>query len=499
MKKKIKKLRKKSKKKLLLSEIIEKEIKDNSLRQGFSKKIINFSREVSKKEPKNHGDFTHIPFVTIDGEDSKDFDDAVWSDRLINNNVKMMVAISDVSFFVSKNDPLDLEARKRGNSFYFPDRVIPMFPEELSNNICSLVPKKNRLCLIIEATLNSNGEIQEKKIHRGIIRSQARFTYSEVEDIINNKKRNNNSIQINNLYETYKILKSNSLNRGKISFKTNEYKIKINKDRNFQFEKIFPLASYKIIEEFMIVANIIVADFFVKKKIQTIFRNHDKPSKEKINNLKLVLKENNIFFKKNFSNQKDYNYLIQNIKKTEQMYINDILLKSQSKAYYDNKNRGHFGLALENYTHFTSPIRRYSDLIVHRDLIESYFLKKTTVYPLPEIGTYLTNQEKKADSLERNIVERACSLYLRNINKYQFFGIIDAIESFGIFIKSIDLPFSGMARIKRGNKEKPKSKRKIINFKIGQLVSFRIKRNNIENGKILVDKVRLVENFYEKK
>ena len=156
--------------KITLDKIIEEEIKENSIRNGFSNKVIEYCRLISNKKTRDHLNFTKIPFVTIDGEDSKDFDDAIWSEYK-NLNTKIMVAISDVSFFVKKNDPLDLEAKKRGNSFYFPDRVIPMLPEEISNKICSLVPNQERACLIIEVNLKDNGEITSSKFHRAIIKS----------------------------------------------------------------------------------------------------------------------------------------------------------------------------------------------------------------------------------------------------------------------------------------------------------------------------------------
>ena len=185
-----------------LTSIIEKEIKENSLRQSFPKKVLEYSSNISLKDFKNHEDFTHIPFVTVDGEDSRDFDDAVWA-NFSENGSKVMVAIADVSFYVSKNDPLDIEAKKRGNSFYFPDRVIPMFPEKLSNNLCSLVPFKKRACLIVEIELNTNGRIKETKVHRGFIVSQGRLTYNEVESLINQKKKNRYSKMVKNIYKTH--------------------------------------------------------------------------------------------------------------------------------------------------------------------------------------------------------------------------------------------------------------------------------------------------------
>ena len=194
-------------------------------------------------------------------------------------------------------------------------------------------------------------------------------------------------------------------------------------------------------------------------------------------------------YKGNLKTQKDIKQLQEIFKKYKYVYLNDFLLKSQSKACYEKKNKGHFGLSLQEYTHFTSPIRRYSDLVVHRDLINLYSksIKKNKPH---DISPHLNLQEKKADSIERKILDRACSLYLKKFKRHEFIGFIDSIESFGIFIRAIDYPFSGLARVKYNmflNK-----KRYEINFKIGQLVTFRIKRNNVSNGKILLEKVRVL-------
>ena len=485
MKKKIKK------REVKFSDIIEEEIKNNSIRHGFSKNIITHTKNLKKKKSYKHKDFTKIPFVTIDGEDSKDFDDAVWS-KSDKNKTKIMIAIADVSYYVSENDPLDVEAKKRGNSFYFPDRVIPMFPPEISNDICSLVPNKERKCLVIEVNFEKNN-FKDFKVHRANIISVARLTYDQVEEIYKKKYLKNKYFElISNLFETYFMLKKKSEERGKIFFNSEEFKINLISDENFEFEKKVGLQSYKLIEEFMILANSIIGSFLKKNKIESLFRNHEKPSKEKVYYLKKIINENNIDFSGNFQNQKDFNLLLKKIKnKKKFFFFNEILLRSQSKAYYNEENRGHFGLSINNYVHFTSPIRRYSDLMVHRNLISAYFKKEKRKNV--NISEHLNVQEKKADFMERRIVERACSLYLRKKSKYEFTGFIDAIESFGIFIKAIDYPFSGLARLRNHYNFTPKKKIHREPFKVGQLVKFKIKRNNIYNGKILLDKIKIIE------
>ena len=467
---------------LNLKDIIEKEIKENSIRQYFPNSFKPILEKVVKKKISDHKDFTDIPFVTIDGIDSKDFDDAVWADNKKDSS-RIMIAIADVSYFIEKNDPLDVEAKKRGNSFYFPDRVIPMFPEEISNNICSLVPNQERASIIVEIEIK-HLKVTKFDIHRAKIISSARLTYEDVDNIYhNNLRKDKNFKLITNLFRTYEKLKIMSKNRSKINFSSDEFQIIINAGNDFILKKKKKLESYKLIEEFMIIANETVAKYLKNNNLNSIYRNHEKPTLEKIRDLKKLLIKNNIYKNEKFNTQKDFVNILNRIKKYNS-FINDFLLRTQSKANYNNKNNGHFGLGLDYYTHFTSPIRRYSDLNVHRDLINHFFQKKKNNYE-NNLTEHLTFQEKKSESIERKIMERACSLYLKNSKKRFFMGIIDGIESFGIFIKAIDLPFSCLARSRNQIVNK-------INYELGQKVSFRIRRNDIFSGKILADNVKII-------
>ena len=227
---------KKKIKEVTLSDIVENEIKFNGLRQGFSKSLNKFSKNLKYKHSIQHSDLTSIPFVTIDGEDSKDFDDAVWSE-CNKKYTKIMIAIADVSFYVEKNDLIDIEAKKRGNSFYFPDKVIPMLPEELSNNLCSLVPKKKRKSVVLEINLE-DGKVKKFKFYRAVIKSIARLTYQEAENIFLEKNKNNKLFPIIlNLFSTFKILQENSKKRNKISFDPDEYVIQTNNEKNINLIK----------------------------------------------------------------------------------------------------------------------------------------------------------------------------------------------------------------------------------------------------------------------
>ncbi len=479
--------RKKKKIEVKLCDIIENEIKENSLRQYFPKSIQVEIDKLKKIKLLNHKDFTKIPFVTIDGKDSKDFDDAVWSETQ-EGITKIMVAISDVSFYVKKNDPIDIEAKKRGNSFYFPDRVIPMLPKEISNDICSLIPNEERACVIVEINIK-NFKVMSFNIHRAKIISIARLTYSKVDEIHKSNLKNDRLFSlIKNLFNSYKVLKKISENREKINFSTSEFEIIDQSDKDFYLKKKKRLQSYGLIEEFMILANENVARFLKRNKLNTIFRNHEKPKNEKIKELKNVLTQNNIYNNESFNYQKDFNKILKIIKENN-FFLNESLLRTQSKAYYSEKNIGHFGLGLDFYTHFTSPIRRYSDLHVHRDLMNFFFDGKKNKQE-PNLYEHLTLQEKKSDHMERKILERACSLYLKNQKQKHFVGVIDGIEKFGIFIRAIDLPFSCLVRNKyRGFNDNKFLEKK---FRIGQVVTFKIKKNDVMSGKILADNVKII-------
>ena len=483
--KRLQRKKKKQNKEINISNIIDSEIKGNSIRQGFSKGIQAYSQRFDKLNYKNHKDMTHIPFVTIDGENSKDFDDAVFAD-VNNKEITIMVAIADVSFFVKKGDPIDIEAKKRGNSFYFPDRVIPMLPEILSNKICSLIPNQVRASIVCEIILK-NTKIIKYKFHRAKILSKARLTYKEVDEIHKNIKKNKISKLVNNLFKALETLKKASEIRGKIEFKVKEYEVNFINDKDFNFEEKENFESYRLIEEFMVLANNVVANYLNSNGVKSAYRNHEKPKDEKIKELKKSLKVRNIKETKDFKAQEDFNFFLKQTFSKKTSFINDLMLRAQSKAYYDVKNIGHFGLGLSHYTHFTSPIRRYSDLLVHRDLIEIIFNKKLNVNK-KEVMDHLTLQEKKSDELERKINDRLCSIYIKNNKKKFFTGIVDGIESFGIFIKAIELPFSALARFGKFHNNEGN-----INYKFGQIVSFKIIRNNIRNGKILAGNVKILD------
>ncbi len=503
-KKKTKTLKKNKANFLDLNFIIQKEIKQNRLRTKFKKNYKLSDFEKLSLKPKSHSDYTHIPFVTIDGEDSKDFDDAVCAFPKKKNFI-IMTAIADVSYYVKANTALDSEAKERANSFYFPGMVIPMLPELLSNNLCSLVPDKKRLCLVVEIEINLEGSIIKTKISRGVIQSRARLTYNEVQNHIDKTSFLDGNIGklVDNIFKAYSSLKQGSFKRGKIEFDTEEFEIKKSHDKdNFAFSKKKSLISMKLIEEFMIITNKAIAEFSKEKNINILYRNHDKPSAEKMVKLKEFFEMlNKNIFKESSNLNIEFNRILKNKKNKNYNLFKDIILKSQSKATYDFNNKGHFGLALNSYTHFTSPIRRYSDLLVHREICDFISNNETNKYRSINkmLCNHLLEQEKKSENIERSITEKACCIYLSKIKKKFFLGFVDGVTEFGIFIKSSELPFSGLAKIKNINsdynlfdirKNCIQGRNKGIKFLIGQKVSFKIKKNNIEKGLISLEKVR---------
>ena len=492
-----------------LNSIVESEIKKHSLRIDFSKESLKNFKFKSIENSKLHEDLTDIPFITIDGEDSKDFDDAVWAVKN-KNEIDIMIAIADVSFYVQENDKIDQEAKKRGNSFYFPNKVLPMIPEFLSNDLCSLSPNNKRACLVVKAKINLNGNLISSRFSRAVIKSKARLNYTEVEEYLTNKLKNNLNDEIifllKNLNFAFNALKKNSVKRGKIELDHDSFKIKKEKtNENFTFLKEKSLSSNKLIEELMVFANKIVADFIREKKILTLYRNHEEPSEEKKEKLNIFLKKSKIINKsKEFNNQKEFNEILNQIKNVKTENIVENILRSQSKAYYHYKNKGHFGLALQNYTHFTSPIRRYSDLIVHRSIINKLFNGKINKEKISEsLCEHLLDQEKKAESIERSIFDRACCLYLKKSKKKYFSGFIDGITDFGMFIKAIELPFSGLARFNVLSDDYyiyDEIKSCIIGkksgnlFQIGQKISFKIKNIDINKGRISLNNIKKIIN-----
>ena len=464
--KKIKKNKLRNKREKLFAEILEVigssfdpktfsylSIKENNIRNEFNENIKNELKLVNASDINKRTDIKSIPFVTIDGDDAKDFDDAVFAEKTHDNMWRILVSIADVSHFVKLDSNLDKEAKERGNSVYLPNLVIPMLPEELSNDLCSLKPNVDRLCLTVEIILNNDGKKLSHKFFRSIINSQKRLTYREVENIINNKTPytdyDNKVIEvIESLYEVYLILQKLREQRGALDLDLPEKKILFD-DKNWPTEvkKVYGLKSNKIIEELMILANVCAAEEIQKYNSESIYRIHEPPSPEKYKSLiDLIGKPlaNNLIGK--IPHPSLMNKILEQTKETpDYEMINQSILRSQSQAKYNNINKSHFGLALKNYVHFTSPIRRYADLLIHRQIIEIINTKPKKKNDtnlkqknnLDLICEHISSTERKAIVAERKTIDRLIALiYQERINEI-IECVILSVHKFGIFV-SID-------------------------------------------------------------
>ena len=389
---------------------------------------VEFAPEIEKEAllagpPNRDGrvDLTSIPFVTIDDEDARDFDDAVWAEpdtsRGNPDGWKLIIAIADVSSYVPSGSALDKEAQKRGNSVYLPSKVIPMLPHSLSNEWCSLKPNQVRACITAHVSINNEGRIKHYKFERAIMRSVARLSYKEV-DAYRDKKTTvidkSLEVQIDSLYGAYASLRKARLQRKTLDFDLPEKKIIFdNSGKVTAIENQQRYDSHRLIEEFMITANVAAAEVLTKRTAPCMYRVHDQPPLDKTENLRSYLKTLN--YKLSKSQQLRPQHFQQILEKSQNTEHGEavalMILRSQSQAEYTPVNIGHFGLNIDRYSHFTSPIRRYSDLLVHRSLITTLKLgdgglPKAIAIDFPAIGTHLSQTERRATSAERNAMDR---------------------------------------------------------------------------------------------
>lgn len=426
------------------------------------KEVAEISPEVPEEAKKDRVDLRHLPLVTIDGEDAKDFDDAVYAEpRTKNGGWRLFVAIADVSHYVKPGSALDEEAAIRGNSVYFPGQVIPMLPEILSNGLCSLRPSEDRLCIVCEMTISAEGELSRYKFYEAVMHSQARLTYKQVAGILIEKdselRRRFKTLcpHLKNLFDVYKALRKQRVARGAIDFDTTETRVIFGNDR--KIEQIVPLVrneAHRLIEECMLVANVAAAKFVAKSKVPILYRVHDAPPEQKLTDLRKFLKELNLHLGGGDDPQpKDYADFLQTIThRTDAHLIQTVLLRSLSQAVYAPENDGHFGLAFPLYTHFTSPIRRYPDLLVHRVIRHSLQNKKFKDYPYTEekmryYGEHFSMTERRADEASRDALDWLKCEYMMDRVGDEFDGIITAVTNFGIFVELSNIYVEGLVHI----------------------------------------------------
>lgn len=404
-------------------------------------------------------DLRSVPLVTIDGEDARDFDDAVFAepddDPKNPGGHKIIVAIADVGWYVRPGDALDKAAFERGNSVYFPDRVVPMLPEELSNGWCSLRPDEDRPCLVAHLRIDSDGALLSKRFKRAMMRSHARLTYNQVQAAQDGHPDDATSELIEKLirplYAAFDVLLAAREKRGALELDLPERRVIL--DDHGSIARVEPrerLDSHKLIEEFMVLANVAAAEFLEEKKRPCMYRVHDEPSFAKIESLSEVLRSIGVKFDKGQTvTPKRFNQILQRAAdKPYSQMMNDVVLRSQSQAKYEPNNIGHFGLALRRYCHFTSPIRRYSDLLVHRALIRGMTPSDGS---LPEdhgdfvkIGEHLCVTERRAQVAERDAMDRYAADYLKNRVGATFGARISGVSRFGFFVNIDDIGADGL-------------------------------------------------------
>ena len=379
-------------------------------------------------------DLRHIPLVTIDGEDARDFDDAVWAEP-DRDGFRLLVAIADVAHYVPPGSPLDREARHRGNSVYFPDRVVPMLPEALSNGRCSLRPNEDRPCLFVELRIGPDGRKLSHRFGRGLMRSAARLTYEQVQA---------DPAAHAGLFGAFRALLAAREARGTLDLDLPERRVILREGRVESVRPRERLESHKLIEEFMILANVAAAEELERRQRSCMYRVHAPPSDDKLDPLRTVLHGMDLGLPPGDQlHPRDLDRLLRRVADTaEAPLLNEIMLRSQSQAEYSPVNIGHFGLALPRYAHFTSPIRRYADLLVHRALIGD---------PLPDslaaTGTHISATERRAATAERDAVDRYLAAFLAGRIGEVFAARVSGLQRFGIFVTLIQNGASGLVPV----------------------------------------------------
>lgn len=419
-----------------------------------------FGESVPEALKAGRKDLRNLPLVTIDGADARDFDDAVFARRQ-NKGWRLIVAIAEVSSYVQPGTALDTEAVRRSTSVYFPSRVVPMLPEALSNGLCSLKPAVDRLCLACEMTVSDDGTVQRSRFVAAVMNSSARLTYQQVADYYESGELKHHDDlddvkkSLDDLLALYRVLYSARLKRGAIEFESIEY--------GFQFDQRGAVAglmaqerndAHKLIEECMILANVEAARFLLKNKLPAPYRVHASPPEGKLETLSQFLRGQGIAVPWRDNPQpKDFEKVVLQAKgRPDEHLIMAVLLRSQSLAAYHPVNEGHFGLALDAYTHFTSPIRRYPDLLVHRAIHHLLQRASKSDYPystglMSELCARCSFNSRRAEEAERDVIDRLKCVYLETRIGEEFEGLVSGVTSFGLFVELDYGRISGLVHV----------------------------------------------------
>ncbi|WP_151173489.1 ribonuclease R [Pseudoalteromonas ruthenica] len=431
--------------------------------QEVEEQVAPLGEQVAEQDKQGRVDLRHLPLVTIDGEDARDFDDAVFCERKKSGGWRLWVAIADVSHYVQKGSPLDQEAINRGNSVYFPEQVIPMLPKVLSNGLCSLNPKVDRLCMVAEMTVSAAGKLSGYRFYQALMNSHARLTYTKVHAILEGDEKLREEYaplvgHLQDLQQMYVALKAARQERGAIEFETLETRFVFNAQR--KIESIVPVVrndAHKLIEECMILANVSAARLLEKHEASALYRVHDEPDSEKLGHFRQFLGELGI--ENPFGDSPEPAEITAAIDKLadrpELGLIQTMLLRAMKQAVYQPDNIGHFGLALPAYAHFTSPIRRYPDLVVHRAIkaiLKAQGQQTSGEYEYnddeaDQLGEQCSMTERRADDATREVADWLKCEYMQDHVGMHFGGVISSVTNFGLFVRLDDLQIDGLVHI----------------------------------------------------
>ena len=395
-------------------------------------------------------DLRAVPLVTIDGEDARDFDDAVFAEPS-GNGFRLIVAIADVAHYVRPGLPLDRTAWTRGNSVYFPDRVVPMLPEALSNGWCSLRPNEDRGCLFVEMHVDAAGRKTSHRFGRGLMRSAARLTYEQVQEAHDTGADLDLGAGLAALYAAFRALLSARAARGTLDLDLPERKVVLDQGQAVSISPRPRLDSHRLIEEFMVLANVAAAEELEARQRPCMYRVHAPPTEDKLENLRTFLHGMGISLPPgNDLHPRDLDRILQKVAGTEQApLVNEVILRSQSQAAYSPDNIGHFGLALPRYGHFTSPIRRYADLLVHRALISGNKLGLGGLDPdeaarMADTAEHISATERRAALAEREAIDRYLAAYMADKVGATFPARVSGVQRFGLFVTLSESGASGL-------------------------------------------------------
>lgn len=494
---------------LTASRVVEAAIHTHNLPHDFPPETLQEAEAVPLEVPADVAakrvDLRHVPLVTIDGEDAKDFDDAVWCEA-DGKGFRLIVAIADVSAYVRPGTALDAEAVQRGTSVYFPGFVVPMLPETLSNGICSLNPKVDRLCFVCDMRVDFDGKVTRSKFYEAVMRSHARLTYTTVGKAIDGDEEALVQLgslrpQIEALHQLYRVLSRARSERGAIEFESGEVRFVLDaKGEVIQAGMLERNDAHKLIEECMIAANVEAARFVIRKKIPAPFRIHDRPPERKYTELLEFLMEFGLKLPPwQKVEPKDFTALLRKVRKRpDAALLETVLLRSQSLAQYSIENIGHFGLALESYGHFTSPIRRYPDLLLHRSIkhILNGGSASDFAYTEKEMGTLClacSEKERRADEAEREVDERYRSAWMEQHVGSDFDGVVSGVTSFGLFVELLESKVNGLVHVTMlphdyyhfdATRKTLAGERRGLAWSLGDTVRVKVLRASVEDRRI---------------